>query len=111
MKSYVTCGMLDSGVGYSDILCDASTGDVILCSDLLGDSLFSNVTVMDPMPYDKESIIENLCDYFKCDGAILSESYLITLRDGVAEYRSYADTSVVKHTVSYDLYMSYSFDE
>lgn len=110
MKDYVTCGMLDSGVGYSDILCDPKTGDVILCSDLLGDSLFSNVTVMDPNAYPNEGVITNICDYFNCDGAILSNSYLITLKDGVATYRSYADTSKIMHTVNYDLNMSYDFE-
>lgn len=110
MKDYVTCGMLDSGVGYSDILCDPKTGDVILCSDLLGDSLFSNITVMDPSTYQNDSVITNVCQYFKCDGAILSESYLITLKDGVASYRSFADTSKILHTVAYDLNMSYDFE-
>ena len=110
MSKYVTCGLLDTGVGFSDILCDPDTGDVIYCSDLLGDSLFSNITVMDPIELENDSVIEILCEYFKCDGAILSESFVIILRDGVAEYHCYDDTSKIKHIVNYDLSMSYEFE-
>ena len=110
MREYVTCGAIDCGNGWSDIVVEPITGDTICCNDLLGDSLFSNISVADPMPFENEEAIRKVCEHFNCDGVIMSASYLITLKDDVASYRNYLDNTKVEHRVEYDLCQEYVFD-
>lgn len=107
MKYLMHCGAMRESVGLSDIVCDAATGDVVLVSDIMGQCLFSNVSVADPAHFTDPAVINKLCDAYNCDGVIMTDSYLITLKDDVASYRSYLDLEKVAHTVEYDLFIDY----
>ena len=107
MRKYVTCGTLKVGVGFSDILCDLSTGDLIFCDDINGNCVMSNMSVTDPICTKDSPAVSNILASTGADGVIMSESYLIILRDGVAEYRDYVDATKIKHVVNYDLDIEY----
>lgn len=107
MKYLMHCGAMKESVGLSDIVCDSTTGDVVLVSDIMGQSLFSNVSVADPMHFADPAVINKLCDAYDCEGVIMTASYLITLKDNVASYREFLNLEKVVHTVEYDLFIDY----
>ena len=107
MKDFVTCGTLKVGVGYSDIVCDVSTGDLIFCDDINGNCLMSNMSITDPICTEGSPALDNILSATNAIGAIMSESYLIVLFPDVAEYRNYADATKVIHRVEYDLDTEY----
>lgn len=112
MGKYVTCGILKGGVGLSDIVCDVTNGDLIFKDDVLGNCLMSNLSLTDPVdivPTEKEAAINKLRVNSGSDGVILSDTYLIFLKDGKAEYRKYTEPHIVAHTVAYDLDIEYTF--
>lgn len=110
MTGYVTCGALDTGNGFSDIVVNVETGDAVCCSDLLGDSLLSNVAVLDPIHFDNAPLLDKLCEHFDCDGVIMSGKHLITLKDNKAYYRNYGNNEMIEHVVDFDLNVSYDFE-
>ena len=107
MKELITCGTLKVGVGFSDIVCDPSTGDLIFCDDINGTCLMSNLAITDPICTDGSPALDNIIATTGAIGAILSESYLIVLRENVAEYRSYTAATKIIHSVEYDLDTEY----
>lgn len=107
MKEFVTCGTLKAGVGFSDIVCDPSTGDLIFCDDIMGNCIMSNMSILDPICVEGSPAISKILEDTEADGVIMSATYLIILRDGVAEYRSYAEATNVMHRVEYDLDIEY----
>lgn len=102
MANYVVCGIYNPGTGYSDIYVDTATGDVILESDLIGRVYLNEMCVLDAIPVYETNALENICSYFDCDGVILSNRHLITLKGLKAEYRDYADNTKVEHVVEFD---------
>lgn len=102
MSKFITCGTMKLGVGFSDIVCDVTTGDLIFCDDVNGNCIMSNMSLTNPMPILSEEAVTNILSYTKADGVIMSDMYLIILRDGVAEYRDYADPNKVIHVVEFD---------
>lgn len=111
MKDYITCGAFGDGNVYSDIVVDPVTGDTILCSDLLGDSLFSNITIMEPTYFDNEAVVRKMCEHFQCKGVIMCSQFLITLKEDKAEYREFSNTDNIVHEVGYDLFLDYQFED
>lgn len=107
VNRFVTCGTLKESVGFSDIVCDITTGDLIFCDDVNGNCIMSNMSVTDPMYIDGSPAPMNIVNEMGLDGVIMSDSYLITLKDGVAEYRDYSDAMKVMHRVEYDLDIEY----
>lgn len=107
MKNFVTCGMLKVSVGFSDIVCDTSTGDLIFCDDINGNCVMSNLSIVDPIPTDGSPAPAKIIESTGADGVIMSDTYLIILKDGIAEYRDYADATKIIHTVNYDLDIVY----
>ena len=101
MSNFITCGAYDPGNGFSDVLADTSTGDVILDSDLLGRVFMSELAVIDPIPMQDLSVVQKICEYFDCDGVIMSHRNLITLKGATATYRDYADNSKVVQTIEF----------
>jgi hypothetical protein len=106
MGEFVTCGLLKVNEGYSDIVCDPSTGDLIFCDDILGNSVFSNLSISDPVPMDADVLL-NIIDQTHADGVIMSGTYLIILNDYTAEYREFAKNMEVAMTTTYDLDTDY----
>lgn len=102
MSSFVNCGAFDTGNGFSDIYADELTGDVVLDSDLLGRVFLSELSVVDPLPLSDESVIQKLCSYLDCDGVIMSQRHLITLKGETAYYRNYVNKEIVEHTVEFN---------
>ena len=108
MKDFITCGTLKVGLGFSDIVCDPSTGDLIFCDDINGNCIMSSMSITDPMNMENNSAaLERLVADANADGVILSETYLIVLKDFVAEYRAYGDNTKVVHRVEFDLDIVY----
>jgi len=107
MKQFVTCGTMKVSVGFSDIVCDPSTGDLIFCDDVMGNCVMSNLTIVDPIDVDGSPAVDKILADTKVDGVIMSESYLILLKDGVAEYRDYSNATRIVHTVNFDLDIEY----
>lgn len=101
MANFITCGAYDPGNGFSDVLADTATGDVILDSDLLGRVFMSELAVIDPIPMQDYAVVQKICEYFGCDGVILSHRNLITLKGNVATYRDYVDNSKVIQTIEF----------
>lgn len=102
MDRFVVCGAYDDGNGMCDIIADTVTGDAVLCSDLLGNCYISEVTVVDALPCGEHDAMRKILDYFQCQGVIMSQRNLITLNDGKAYYRNYADNSKIEHTAEYN---------
>lgn len=111
-ENFVMCGTLKVSAGHSDIVCDIKTGDLVFCDDVMGSCLMSNMAVTDPIDCEgKDEVLNNILKSTEADGVIMSETYLITLKDGVAEYRDYKNGMEVLHTVNYDLDIEYDFNE
>lgn len=102
MAKFVNCGVFDPGNGYSDIYADPATGDVVLDSDLLGRVFMSELAVLDPLPVPEMSAVSKICQYFDCDGIIMSNRNLITLKGNTATYRDYADNSKIIQTIEFN---------
>lgn len=106
MEGLNLCGKLKAGLGYSHIYCDVRTGDVVYDSDIMGACLFSNISVVDPLEVTDE-VMDNIIKDCDADGVIMSETYLIVLKDNKAEFRKYDAATVVTMVVDYDLDMEY----
>lgn len=112
MEKFVTCGILKGGVGLSDIVCDVTNGDLVFKDDVMGNCLMSNLCITDPTDISsttKEAVVSKLLKDSGADGIILSDTYLIFLKDYKAEYRTYTEPHKVAHAVSYDLDIEYTF--
>lgn len=105
-RKFVECGILKEGVGLSPIVCDPSTGDLIFCDDLNGNCIMSNLSITDPLPMESD-VLTKIKEDNDADGVILSESYIIILKDGIATYRNYGDALKVIHEVEYDTDIEY----
>lgn len=103
MSKLVLCGVMRSGTGagYSDLVCNTSTGEVIYCDDLNGNCVVSNVSVRNPMELP-DDVYLSMLDQIPADGIIATEEYMITLRGDQAEFRSVMDAEKVVHTVTFD---------
>ena len=101
MSSFVVCGAFDSGNGFSDIYADQLTGDVVLDSDLIGRVFMAELSVVDPIEISDEAVLSKLCNHLDCDGVILSNRHLITLKGSTAFYRNYVNKDVIEHTVDF----------
>lgn len=102
MARFVTCGVYNNGAGLCDILCDTVTGELILLDDIGGNSYISELTVMDPIRVDETNGLQKTIEYFEADGVVMSQSYLVTFKDGVASYRGFLDNSKVLKTIEFD---------
>lgn len=102
MSRFVTCGAFNNGMGLCDILVDTVTGELILLDDIGGNSYISELTVMDPITPEEDANLQKVLDYFGADGVVMSQSYLVTLKDGVASYREFADNSKIVKEIQYD---------
>lgn len=100
------CGYLKESRGFSPIVCDPVTGDLILNDDIVGNCIISEISVPDPVSTDAE-YCQRVIKHFKCDGVVKTDSYLITIRDYVAEFRSYYDINNIAKTVAFDLNAEY----
>lgn len=107
---FVTCGILESSAGgYSDIVCDLTTGDCIFVDDMIGPTIFENITVMEPVEMDT-SVLQKIVSKLGSKGVIVMQNFYIVLRDNdKAEYMSLLDGCKITNTVEYDL--STEFDE
>ena len=102
-NDFVMCGALRLGVGLSPVYCDVTTGDLVFSDDLNGNCLFSNMSLTDPIDMSGSHAFEKMCADMQCDGIILSNSYIITLKDDKAEYRQYGQSDKILQTVEFDL--------
>ena len=108
MRELVECGTLSNGGDYCPIVCDPMTGDVVYDSDIMGKTLFSDITVADPLYLPPEAISKiarGVADV--ADGIICTNTYIIFLKDGVATYRFNSSSDKVEHTVNYSLDIAY----
>lgn len=102
----ILCGKLRAGLGFDNIYCDPSTGDVVYDSDIMGRCLISNVSVIDPTTVSDEVFDKVIAD-LNADGVIFSDKYLIVLKDEKAEFREYESAMQAKLVVDYDLSVEY----
>lgn len=102
MASFTRCGSYDDGNGTCDLVADVNTGEVILVSDLLGNCYLSEITALNVLRFASEEAEAKIRRHFEADGVILTDKYLITLKDGVASYRNAQDYSAVEHTIKFD---------
>ena len=107
MSNLLKCGVLDCGTGYSDVLLDPETDDLIVDSDLLGCCLLGDLCGRDPLVVD-DSTYEKMCETYNCDGIILLEAYIIRLymESMTAEYYEYG-AEKPKHTVKFNTDVAY----
>ena len=107
---FVTCGILESSAGgYSDIVCDLTTGDCIFVDDMIGPTIFENITVIEPVEMDT-SVLQKIVNKLGSKGVIVMQNFYIVLRDNdKAEYMSLLEGCKITNTVEYDL--STEFDE
>lgn len=101
MANLINCGILDSGIGLSELKCDPRTGEVIYCDDLNGNCVLSNISVMNPVELNFD-IYEKLLSQVSGRGIIITTDHVIVLQEDTAEYREVKDATIVVHTVSYD---------
>lgn len=101
MADFIYCGLLSVNADPSPIVCDPSTGDLVLVDDILGNSILSNLSIVDPIPMD-ESVLRKLLTQVDGCGVIMSSTYMIVLKEDKAEYHSFADMSKIEHVVDYD---------
>lgn len=108
MSKFVTCGKLKLGTGYSDIVCDVTTGDLIFCDDANGNCLISGIPcVPDPFDVTDSPAIDKIITQMECDGAILTGRYLITFNDFKAEFRNCSEPTIIKHSCDVDFNIEY----
>ena len=102
MSKFVTCGKLDKGHGFSDIVCDITTGELIYCDDIEGNCIMSNLSLQDPIDIEHSPAADNILEYSGAEGVIMSNTYLIIINGDVAEYRDYSNFDRVLHRVEFD---------
>lgn len=107
-SNLVDCGLLKCAYDYSHIYNDPVTGDVILCNDLLGNCILSNITVFEPRML-KEDVAMKLIKSTDSIGLVSSTKYLITLTEDKAHYRLWTDPTTIKFTVDYDTDNCYDY--
>lgn len=99
----VTCGGMYMSGSLCYIYADPKTGECVLSSDLLGNCVMGEITVMKPSTFEDEAVLKQMCETFDCDGAIMSDEYLVTLKDEKASYRPYANLMQVAKVIEYDI--------
>ena len=108
---FVTCGILESSAGgYSDIVCDLTTGDCIFVDDMIGPTIFDNITVIDPVAME-ESILRSIVYRLGAQGVIVIRNFYIVLRNDKAEYMSLLEGGKITNVVDYDLSTEFDDDE
>lgn len=110
VNALVICGGLYVNSSLCYIYAHPGTGECILESDILGNVVLGEITVMNPTPFEDEVVINKMCNTFNCDGAIMCADYLITLKDEMASYRSYVNLEDVVKKIEFDTDTVYEGD-
>ena len=109
-ERFTTCGILESSAGgYSEIVCDNTTGDCIFVDDMIGPTIFDNITVTAPVAMELE-VLYKIVAKLQCDGVIVIKDFYIVLRDGKAEYMSLLEGCKITNVVEYDLSTEFEDD-
>lgn len=102
-ERFITCGILESSAGgYSDIVCDITTGDCIFVDDMMGATIFDNITVTEPTLMET-SVLQKIVDKLGVQGVIVMRNYYILLNDDKASYMSLLDGGKITNVIDYDL--------
>ena len=106
MKEFITCGVLKEGIDFAPIVCDPATGEMILADDINGNCVLTNLGFHDPMMVGEDAAVKMAVDY-KVDGVILTQTYIIFLKDNVATLRTYTEPDKVKMSIDFDTNIEY----
>ena len=102
MSNYVICGKRIIDGEVYDLYANTATGEVVMESDLHGNCVLSEISVVDPLHLDKEEFYIKAIKGFQADGIIYSEKELIVLKGSTAEFRDFSNLNEVKATVVFD---------
>lgn len=106
---FTKCGVLSNGIGLSPIYCDNETGDMIYVDDINGNCVMSNLGSPDPVEA-ADAALNKIMTSYNLDGVILTDQYIIFLKDWEASYRKYDTADEVVQTVDFDIDITYEGD-
>lgn len=107
MDDYVRCGTLNVDGQLCPIYCDETVGDIFVKKPDGTYCLFSNMTLLDPVPLSDESL-KSIYEALDCLGFILTRTYTVVLDTAKAYYK--VANNIVKHTVDYNLNTEYKMN-
>ena len=107
MSDYVRCGTLNVDGQLCSIYCDETVGDIFVKGTDGTCRLFSNITLLDPVPLSDEGV-QSIYNALDCLGFVLTRTYTIVLDANQAYYK--VANNIIKHTVSYDLNTEYKIN-
>lgn len=104
MSRFVKCGKWKVSQSYADVVCDTTTGDLVVCDDLNGNCVISGIpSVPDPLDTEDSPAIDNILSKNSIDGAILTGRYLILIKDSVAVFSLHETPLVPEHKFDVDI--------
>lgn len=98
----IQCGVLKINEDWAPLVCDTSTGDVIIIDAFLGQCILSNLAVTKPMLLSQETYIKACVDS-NSDGYIFTETSSIRLKDYKAEITNFTNLHDIDHVVEFDV--------
>ena len=108
MAKFVKCGKWKVGQAYADVICECSTGDLIVCDDLNGNCVISGLpSIPDPFDIEGSPAIDNIITSSEVDGAVLTGRYLILFKDYTAKLSKHATPLDVEHSFDVDITVEY----
>lgn len=102
MRTAVKCGIYDAGNGFEEVWRLTETDELIVSDQIMGNLFISPIKVSDTHSFDTNDAAVDICNALECTGVVLTDSYLITFKDGVASYRNTADVNDIIKTVDCD---------
>ena len=102
MKTAVKVGTMDLGNGFEDMWVLRESGEVIVSENIQGNVYVSDVILDNPTGFVSDGVAIDVCKAMKAEGVALTADWLVTFRDGLAEFRNPVTPNVVDHTVDYD---------
>lgn len=106
MSKLVKCGIMKCALGFSDIMCDQITGDLVLRDDMNGNCLMSNISLKDPITAE-DKVLYKLMEQTDSIGAAMSADYIITFKEETCDYRELSNPLEVWKTFEYDTNIVY----
>lgn len=102
--SFVTCGTLRGGLGFSPIVCFPATGELVLADDANGNCVISNISVVDPIEMDDDALNKLIAQSPKegCVGVAVTCTRLVLFYEFSADVYEYTDLTKPAYTVAYD---------
>lgn len=101
MKAYKV-GLINVGNEFEGLYVADKTGELLTEDIYMGAIYLSPLQIEEPTGFVDDKAAMAVIEHFGVKGAALTNKYLVTFNDGVAEFRDTTDIDKVLHTANYD---------